>query len=173
MSHAEEFLARWLRRKAEHRSPAGSVEPATPTDPAPETNSAPETAVDLDSASLEFSSDFSRFVCDGISNAVQTAALRRLWVTSPLFGASDGLDVYRADYTVAASLEDVPPAANRALQMIAMEHCTVDRLASAPAVGSCSQEDLCRQNDVASGARQNARHETPPSSEAQEPQSSD
>jgi uncharacterized protein DUF3306 len=182
MSHAEDFLARWSRRKAEHRSPARPVEPATQSEPAtpsesaPEMNPAPETAADLNSASLEFSSDFSRFVCDGISNAVQTAALRRLWVTDPIFGASDGLDVYRADYTVGASLEtapaslkDVPAAANRVLQTIAVEQCAVDRPASTPAVRSCPQNDLCRQSDVASGERQ----ETSASSKAQEPQSSE
>jgi Protein of unknown function (DUF3306) len=169
MSHAEEFLVRWSRRKAEHRSPAGSIEPATPSEPAPEMNSVPETAADLNSAALEFSSDFSRFVRDGISNAVQTAALRRLWVTSPLFGASDGLDVYRADYTVGAALEDVPAAANLALQTVAVEQCAVDRPASAPAVMSCPQNELCPQDDVASGARQ----ETSASSEVQEPQPSE
>jgi hypothetical protein len=117
---------------------------------------AAEGAADLDCASLEFSSDFSRFVCNGISDAVQTVALRRLWVTSPLFGASDGLDVYRADYAGAAPLGDVPAAASQALQMIAAEQCAVDQ----SAVSSRPPDE------VASSTRQ----ENAPPSDAQEPQ---
>jgi hypothetical protein len=160
MPFQEAFLVRWSRRKSEHRSTSGSVNAVQARDPAPEMNSAPaspaEGADDLDCASLEFSSDFSRFVCNGISDAVQTVALRRLWVTSPLFGACDGLDVYRADYTGAAPLGDVPAAASQALQMIAAEQCAVDQ----PAVSSRPP------NEVASGAQQ---EDAPPSDE-QEPQ---
>src|SRR5690242_12687740 len=101
MAFDEGFLARWSRRKAESHLPSGSVDPTR--DPTPDLNtperSSDEPATGLDCASLEFSSDFSRFVCDGISTTMQTAALRRLWLTSPLFNTSDGLDVYRADYT--------------------------------------------------------------------------
>src|SRR5947209_20524400 len=131
MAFDEGFLARWSRRKAESHLPSGSADPISPCDPAPYINSAQrssgEPATDLDCTSLEFSSDFSRFVCDGISNAVQTAALRRLWVTSPLFGASDGLDVYRADYAHASPLGHVPDIASRALQMVAAEQCVAER----------------------------------------------
>jgi hypothetical protein len=159
MPFEEAFLVRWSRRKAEHRSTSGSVDPVPARDPAPEMNSAPESVAepksDLDCASLEFSSDFSRFVCNGISDAVQTAALRRLWVTSPLFGASDGLDVYRADYTGAAPLGDVPAAASRTLQMIAGGQCAADRPVLSPRAPT----------EVASSARQ----ENAPPSDEQEP----
>src|SRR4051812_27948651 len=99
MPFDEGFLARWSRRKAEPHCSSDSV---PPHDPAPEANSAgassDKPATELDCAALEFSSDFSRFVAEGISTTVQTAALRRLWMTSSLFNTSDGLDVYRADY---------------------------------------------------------------------------
>ena len=168
MPFEEDFLARWSRRKAEDRLPAGSVDSTTLSSPAPEVNSAPENAAEpaLDGASLEFS-DFSRFVRDGISNAIQTAALRRLWLTSPLFGASDGLDVYRADYARASPLGAVPDIASRALEIAAVEQSAADQPASAPAAVSSPP------NEVASGAQQEKQQEklSPPA--PQEPQSSD
>jgi Protein of unknown function (DUF3306) len=146
MAFDEGFLARWSRRKAESHLPSGSVDSTPPRDPAPDMNlterSSDEPATDLDCGSLEFSSDFSRFVCDGISTTVQTAALRRLWLTSPLFNTSDGLDVYRADYARASPLGDIPEAASRALQMIAGEQSTADRPAPPLAVTSSSQNDI-------------------------------
>src|SRR5215470_9459560 len=90
MPFDEGFLARWSRRKAEQH--VDSIDSTPSQDRATETNSAQrssdEPATELDCASLEFSSDFSRFVCDGISTTLQTAALRRLWLTSPLFNTS-------------------------------------------------------------------------------------
>jgi Protein of unknown function (DUF3306) len=144
MPFDEGFLARWSRRKAEHHS--GSADPAPAHHPAPDKSSAQKSsdvpATELDCASLDFSSDFSRFVCDGISTTVQTAALRRLWLTSPLFNTSDGLDVYRADYARASPLEDIAEAASRALQVVAGEQSSADRPASALAVTSRPQNDI-------------------------------
>src|SRR5690606_29651469 len=83
-----------------------SADAAGPVAPEEEvSDSALSAASDADIAgceTLEFSSDFSRYVRSGIGDALQRAALRRLWLTSPLFGASDGLDVYRGDYTCSA-----------------------------------------------------------------------
>jgi len=161
MPFDEDFLARWSRRKVEDRSRSGSVDPTPPRNPTPEMNSAQESAVepvpDLDCASLEFS-DFSRFVRNGVSDTLQTAALRRLWSSSPMFGSSDGLDVYRADYAGACRLADMPTAVSQALQMVAVEQCAPDRSAtSAP------------RTDVAADTQQVSS----PSPEPQEPQSSD
>ena len=160
MPFEEGFLTRWSRRKAEDRSAHG--ESTLQRDAAPEMNfaqaGATEPAPALDCASLDLSSDFSRFVRDGISNAVQTAALRRLWVTSPLFSASDGLDVYRADYARASPLGEVPDIASRALQIAAAEQCAADRsgMSAPPSEGASD-----------------AQEQTSRTSEAQEPQSSD
>ena len=162
MPFEEGFLTRWSRRKVEHRSDSGPADSALSRNPEPETNSAPASAVepapDLDCAALDLSSDFSRFVRDGISNAVQTTALRRLWVTSPLFSASDGLDVYRGDYARASPLGEVADIASRAVQIAAAEQCAADRsgMSASP-------------SEVASDAQE----QTPRTSEAKEPQSSD
>jgi hypothetical protein len=167
MAFDEGFLARWSRRKAESHLRSGSVEPTPPLASAPDLNtperSSDEPTTDLDCTSLEFSSDFSRFVCDGISTTVQTAALRRLWLTSPLFNTSDGLDVYRADYVRASPLADIPEAASRALHMIAGEQSTADRPAPPLAVTSSSENDIapCLEEQKSQPAQ------------AQEPQSSE
>ena len=171
----EGVLARWSRRKAEERSGSGSCEQVPPREPEPESSSthesAAEPAPDLDSASLEFSSDFSRFVRAGISDIVQTAALRRLWQTSPLFGASDGLDVYRADYAGASPARDLSAAASRALEMVAVEQsateqCAADRAASL-AVSSRPQ------NEIASGAQHEQEEDKSFLPGTQEPQPTD
>ena len=180
MPFDEGFLARWSRRKAEqHVDSIDSTplqDPAPTQDPAPEANSAQrssdEPATELDCTSLEFSSDFSRFVCDGINTAVQTAALRRLWLTSPLFNTSDGLDVYRADYAhispLASPLGEIPEAASRALQVVVREQSTADRPAPPLALTSSPQ------NDIASGIeKQESEEQKSQPPQAEEPQSSE
>jgi len=173
MAFSEGFLARWLRRKAESDLP--SVDPTPPRNQVPDIGSAErcsdQAATELDCTSLEFSSDFSRFVHAGISDIVQTAALRRLWQTSPLFGASDGLDVYRADYAGASPARDLSAAASRALEMVAVEQsaaeqCAADRAASL-AVSSRPQ------NEIASGAQQEQQEDKSFLPGTQEPQPTD
>jgi hypothetical protein len=171
----EGVLARWSRRKAQERSGSGSREQAPSREPEPESSSAHESAAepapDLDCASLEFSSDFSRFVHAGISDIVQTAALRRLWQTSPLFGASDGLDVYRADYAGALPARDLPAAASRALAMVAVEQSTAEQCA--PGRGASLAVSSRPQKEIAPGAQQEQQKDKLFLPEAQEPQPSD
>jgi hypothetical protein len=163
MPFEEKFLARWSRRKAKDYLPSGSVNPAPPAprDPAPDMNSAQgssaEPPPDVECASLDLSSDFSRFVGDGISDTVQTTALRWLWRTSPLIGASDGLDVYRADYACASRLRDASAAVSRAVLSVAARQCAADQPASSL---------TAPQNEVPSGAEEEKSQ--PP--RAQEPQ---
>jgi hypothetical protein len=167
MSSDEGFLARWSRRKAEHRLPSGSDSPGPSADPAPDVNfpdgSSGEPEADLDCTSLEFSSDFSRFVCDGVSTVVQTAALRRLWVTSSLFSVSDGLDVYRGDYSTASPIGDISAAASRVLQVAVAEQSAADQPASSLTATSDPQ------NELASGAEKE-KSQTP---QVREPQATD
>jgi|SRR5690242_7715700 len=166
MAFEEGFLNRWSRRKTEAQLSSGSLRTTPPTDPALDMNSAQksseEPATNVDCASLEFSSDFSRFVNSGISDALHTAALRRLWATNPLFGASDGLDVYRADYAHASPL-GVLAAAGRTLQMATTEQGAVEQPPTSLAAISRPQ------NELASGTEK----ENPQSPAAQELQTSD
>jgi hypothetical protein len=111
----------------------------------PAADLAGEPAADLDCTSLEFSSDFSRFVCDGVSTIVQTAALRRLWLTNSVFSASDGLDVYRGDYASASPLGDISAATSRVLQIAVAEQSTADQ--PTPSLTAISGP----QNELAAG----------------------
>jgi hypothetical protein len=164
MAFDERFLNRWSRLKAETQSPSGAHDPtppeAVPTNPAQEGSGEPATIVDC--ASLDFSSDFSRFVNGGISDALQTAALRRLWATSPLFGASDGLDVYRADYAHSSPVGALA-AAGRALQIATREQGAIDQPPTSPMAIPHPQNELASD----------AEKETSEFPEAQELQTSD
>lgn len=102
------FLARWLARKQESRKAvAGAGEPtvaaAPPADEAAleaerAANRAAAEAVDLDLIGPDF--DFSVFLRDGVPGALKTAALRRLWRSSPVFANLDGLNDYDKDFTL-------------------------------------------------------------------------
>jgi hypothetical protein len=167
MPFDEGILARWSRLKAEQRSGSVFSDPSPPRNPVAETNPAQEPqergvepAPDLDCTSLDLSSDFSRLVREGVSDAVQTAALRKLWVTNPLFGSSDGLDVYRADYARASPLRHISDIARRVLDSAAAQQCAADRSASSRGTPP---------NEVASDAQQETS--LPPA--AKEPERSD
>jgi hypothetical protein len=169
MAFDEGFLNRWSRRKTESQLSSGSLDPTPPTppsDPAFDMDSAQERSVEpatnIDCTSLDFSSDFSPFVNRGVSDALQTAALRRLWATNPLFGASDGLDVYRADYAQPSPLAALA-AADRALQIATTEQGAIDQPPTSVAAISGPQ------NEPASSAEK----EKPQPPEAQELQTSD
>jgi hypothetical protein len=171
MAFDEGFLNRWSRRKTEAQRSSGSLDPTPPAEPALDINSAQESsgepaanvepATNVDCASLDFSSDFSRFVAPDISDTLQTAALRRLWATNPLFGASDGLDVYRADYA-GASPVGVLAAAGCALEIATTDQGAIDQPLTSPAAVSRPQ------NEPASAAEK----EKPQPPEAEELQTS-
>jgi hypothetical protein len=96
----EPFFARWSRLKTVDRDRINHAV-AKPVDK-------PHTSAPTD---VPQSSPYLR---EGISEAEQIAALRRLWLTSPTAGASDGLDVYCADYSCAPSGESVGNVATTA-----------------------------------------------------------
>jgi len=114
--HADGFLARWARRKAqvrdgvaaraEHASepaPTGSVAsvvtPASVAEPpaAPLPSAAAPLPTMAEVAQLSRDSDFSRFVAPGVDAGVQRAAMKKLF-SDPRFNVMDGLDTYIDDY---------------------------------------------------------------------------
>jgi hypothetical protein len=113
-SEFKSFFDRWSQRKSaaargddyEHDSSAGAEVAPSPQAEPEDRESGPADPIDPDNDAAERnapeqSSDFSRYVREGISDAVQATALRRLWLASPLFGTSDGLDIYCGDYSCA------------------------------------------------------------------------
>jgi hypothetical protein len=93
----ETFVERWSRRKSAAADQSAPAE----HDLGSEGTSLCREGDDrvASSGQTELPSDFSQFVRDGIDEVVQRLALRRLWQAEPVFGASDGLDVYCGDYS--------------------------------------------------------------------------
>lgn len=122
------FLMRWSRRKRaarsepQHRPPAeppssqmpedivaapaeppadALSEPATaPDQPSPET--IPEDLVGVEIESMDFDSDFKRFMDSDVPQALRRRALRQLWRSNPVLANVDGLNDYDDDFTDAA-----------------------------------------------------------------------
>ncbi len=127
----EPFLARWSKRKAGVRE-GGAVDDAAPavangtaaslashapadvapvdvaiepTAPPPERERVePPTMNDV--ASLDATSDFSRFVGTGVDRGVSNAAMKKLFA-DPRFNVMDGLDTYIDDY---GKPDPIPPS---------------------------------------------------------------
>ena len=125
----DNFLLRWSRRKRGATSDAETGDtPSKHTDaPATETaaldTSAPagpddtpsdkETAesvppdlegVDIDA--LDYESDYTKFLQDGVPEALKRRALRQLWRSNPILANVDGLNDYDDDFTDAALAVD-------------------------------------------------------------------
>jgi hypothetical protein len=120
VDHADGFLARWSRRKAQVRhgeapaepmpmttaapaaAPAPVVAPAVVTHTLPDAPAEPQASAVAaptldDVAALNAESDFSRFVAPGVVGGVRNAALKKLF-SDPHFNVMDGLDTYIDDY---------------------------------------------------------------------------
>ena len=95
----EGFLGRWSRRKL---APAAERTDDPGTAPAAEaaTNVAAneEAFADFDFASLDFSSDYRRFMTGSIPDHVRTRALQQLWTSSDLIARPDELDEFLEDF---------------------------------------------------------------------------
>ncbi|MCC6777334.1 MAG: DUF3306 domain-containing protein [Hyphomicrobiales bacterium] len=142
---SESFLARWSRCKAQDRTPCAYEPRPAVAVAAPAPGSAEvalTTAPDADCGELEFASDFSQLLRSGTAEAVQIRALRRLWLTSPLFGASDGLDVYTADYTRSLPLGTAADAASNVLGILSSTSPDADHSAIAPDAKACPAEEV-------------------------------
>lgn len=95
------LLARWSQRKSEPGGTSiGSGElPGTKKTPehVSRTAAAPDT--------LDRCSDFAPFIGQHVADDIHVAAMRRLWLSSEIFGACDGLDVYCSDYRAGATAD--------------------------------------------------------------------
>lgn len=98
----ETFLNRWSRRKQAEpeeireedqaaEQEEGDAAAAAPVDPVN-----PEDLPDIDS--LEKDSDFTVFMQQGVPDALRNRALRKLWLSDPVFANLDGLNDYDEDF---------------------------------------------------------------------------
>ncbi len=110
MSGKEEgFAKRWSRRKQEARLEEKSAiaadgmaeggEPAVPEDAAASETPAETPVPELpDIEDLDADSDFTPFLQEGVPEAVQRLALRKLWQSNPILANLDGLNDYDDDF---------------------------------------------------------------------------
>ncbi len=106
-------LRRWsrLKQRAAARRSGDAVAPADAPLPATvdETGSPPAAGdkeqVPLPSIdSLDKDSDFTPFLADGVPEDIARAALRKMWLSDPIFAFRDGLDDYDEDFTIIESI---------------------------------------------------------------------
>ena len=106
------FLGRWSERKLQARSdpaPEALVEEAPaaelPVEAAPKTEAEIREELGLpDPEMLQKGDDFSAFMKAAVPAALRSRALRRLWLTDPVFANVDGLVEYGQDFTDAATV---------------------------------------------------------------------
>ena len=131
-SRDDNFLLRWSRRKrAATQDPSALDEtsdaeaaanqpsetdfaaaappaPSAPPDDAEhEDEAVPPEIADIDIETLDYDADYTKFLKDGVPEALKRRALRRLWRTNPVLANIDGLNDYDDDFTDAALAVDV------------------------------------------------------------------
>ena len=102
---AEDFLARWSRRKQALREPTPEPDLTLPED----TEDQPPALTDADMPPIETldeESDYSGFMSPKVSEALRKLALRKMFHTAG-FNVRDGLDDYDEDFTSFAKLGDL------------------------------------------------------------------
>ncbi len=103
----DSFLSRWSRLKRREEAPG--ISPEMEPEPAPPPTETPPTEIlaetldvlkDLPSLeSLTAESDFTPFLRNGVPETLHRQALRKLWLSDPVYANDDGLKDYAGDYT--------------------------------------------------------------------------
>lgn len=112
---ADDFFARWSKKKTGATTDAEQGQAGVPLAPAAEDNDdltgKTEAAVkplptQEDVAQLTHDSDYSAFMAQGVDESVKQSAMKKLF-TNPHFNIMDGLDIYIEDYN---TFEPISPA---------------------------------------------------------------
>lgn len=109
---ADEFFARWSKRKAEAAPLPAVADPVAANVAAsdPRTIARPlPTLADVDGLTAE--SDYAAFLVKGVDEAVRRGAMKKLFAL-PQFNIMDGLDIYVGDYN---QPDPLPPGMLEAL----------------------------------------------------------
>jgi hypothetical protein len=120
---AEDFFARWARKKTEAQPVSTEVsahETSAPQASAPPAPTGGEQRLPTleDVAQLTPEADFSAFMSKGVDEGVKRAAMKKLF-SDPHFNVMDGLDVYIDDYnTFEALTPDVIATLNHAKTLL-------------------------------------------------------
>ncbi|MDP3669014.1 MAG: DUF3306 domain-containing protein [Telluria sp.] len=113
---ADEFFARWSKRKAEAASLPAASDPAADLVAANAAASDPQTIAKplptlADVEGLTAESDYAAFLVKGVDEAVKRGAMKKLFAL-PQFNIMDGLDIYVGDYS---QPDPLPPGMLEAL----------------------------------------------------------
>ena len=110
----EGFLARWSRRKREGGADEIRDDEAAPATPSPTDAASPEAepehvseepaVTEADLENLSYDSDYTKFMGEGVPEAIRRQALRQLWRSDPVLANVDGLVDYGEDFTDAATV---------------------------------------------------------------------
>jgi hypothetical protein len=98
MAESPPFLARWsrLKQRARRQPPAAPPAPRQEADAAAPAEPAPDELPSIDS--LDAQSDYRVFMAAKVPDALRNQALRKLWLSDPVFANLDGLVEYGEDY---------------------------------------------------------------------------
>ena len=114
---AEDFFARWSKKKSDVSSAADEPQQDSAAEPLPEVQGKDGAAVVEDAEAQVFptqedveklthDSDYSAFMGQGVDESVKRSAMKKLF-SNPHFNIMDGLDVYIEDYS---KFEPISPA---------------------------------------------------------------
>ena len=93
------------RRSGDAMAPADAPLPATVDETGSPPAAGDEEQAPLPSIdSLDKDSDFTPFLADGVPEDIARAALRKMWLSDPIFAFRDGLDDYDEDFTIIESI---------------------------------------------------------------------
>lgn len=180
MAHDDEsFLARWARRKQHRERDAGAeadrTGKAAADAPAPEAAADPEAAQaaearrrDLveslpDPDTLGPDDDFAQFLQDGVPEQLRQRALRRLWLSDPVFANLDRLVDYDLDYTDAATVvENLKTAYKVGRGMIDDTAASEAGTAEAPADAQAAAESPGETADAGAAPASDPTESEPP-----------
>ena len=106
---------------------------------------------EFDFEKLDFNSDYTQFMKDGVPEEARTRALRQLWISNPVLANMDGLDDYCEDYTDAAM---VPAGGVRTAYRIGKGFLSDADVAEWEALGRPDDPEVVAVGSVADRAEQ-------------------
>jgi putative acetyltransferase len=161
----EPFLRRWSRRKLEAKegSPAPDADADAPSldkganpEP-PEPGASPQEKrelteadfADVDFEALDMKSDYTRFLAPGVPESIKNRALRKLWMSDPVFTTPDPFQDYLGDYTDAAVA--VPAGTLKTAYRIGKGFLTDQELAEWEKLGKPAEGEVAADTKSAAG----------------------
>ena len=161
-----------------HRDAGPDLAPETATErPAPGEEGEADRSAEFegfDFDSLDYESDYTRFMEQGVPEAIRRRALRKLWQSNPILANVDGLNDYDEDFTDAALAVDVLKTAYK----VGRGYLTDEDLAEmegddAEEIVESDEAGADDEHDAASGTQVEAADRDPETPDGIEPDRTD